>query len=382
MLKKENVPVVYIVTKLELGGAQKVCLSLFQELKKKNHHTWLISGAEGPLVQTVQDNPNVIFLPSLKRECSLSHLKDDINTFFTLIKKLRLLKSEHPTLVVHTHSTKAGYLGRWAAFFAGISHRFHTVHGFGFHAHQSKLGYMATYILEFFTALITTHYVCVSTEDQKTGSRLLPWFSRKNTLIRAAIDDEKFHPAQLTPLDRNAPFVFGTVSCFKKQKNLFDLLLAFKEVYRQYHHTRLEIIGDGSLRPDIEAWIASHNLEHVITLHGWQDDVAHLMKRWQVFVMSSLWEGLPCAAVEARFLKLPVLAYNVGGMSDLVLDGKNGFLYEPRKVQDLVHGMCALIADTTLYLKLKGYPEDLSAFTRNAMILQHSILYRYITIRE
>ena len=136
------------------------------------------------------------------------------------------------------------------------------------------------------------------------------------------------------------------------------------------------------MRPNIEAWIATNNLEHVVTLHGWQDDVAPLMKQWHTFVMSSLWEGLPCAAVEARFLKLPILAYNVGGISDLVLNGKNGFLYEPRKVQQLVHGMCALISDTTLYQKLKAYPEDLSAFTRNAMILQHSILYRYVTTKE
>ncbi len=382
MLKKENVPVVYIVTKLELGGAQKVCLSLFQELKNKNHETWLISGTEGPLVAEVQNSPNVILLPLLKRECSFSNLKNDFKTFFLLIKELKKLKSEHSDIIVHTHSTKAGYLGRWAGFFAGIKQRFHTVHGFGFHPHQSKLGYAFAYILEFFTALITTHYVCVSTEDQKTGCRLLPGFSRKNTLIRAAIDDEKFHPARVAPLDKNAPFTFGTVSCFKKQKNLFDLLLAFKEVHRQYHHTRLEIIGDGSLRPEIEAWIALHNLEQVITLHGWQENVAPLMKQWHVFVMSSLWEGLPCAAVEARFLKLPVLAYNVGGISDLVLDGKNGFLYEPRKIQQLVHGMCALISDQTLYQKLKAYPEDLSAFTRSAMILQHSILYRYVTTSE
>ena len=382
MLKKENVPVVYIVTKLELGGAQKVCLSLFQELTKKKHATWLISGTEGPLVSTVKENPNVILLPSFKRECSFSNLKNDFKTFFSLIKELKKLKALHPDIIVHTHSTKAGYLGRWAAFFAGIKQRIHTVHGFGFHKHQSKLGYAIAYLFEFFTALITTHYVCVSTKDQKTGSRCLPWFSSNNTLIRAAIDDEKFHPAHLAPLDRNAPFVFGTVSCFKKQKNLFDLLLAFKEVHRQYHHTRLEIIGDGSLRPNIEAWIATNNLEHVVTLHGWQDDVAPLMKQWHTFVMSSLWEGLPCAAVEARFLKLPILAYNVGGISDLVLNGKNGFLYEPRKVQQLVHGMCALISDTTLYQKLKAYPEDLSAFTRNAMILQHSILYRYVTTKE
>lgn len=382
MIKKENVPVIYVVTKLELGGAQKVCLSLFEELKKKNHETWLISGTEGPLVASVQDNPHVILLPSLKRESSFLQIKKDVQAFFALIKEIKKIKEKHPTIIVHTHSTKAGYLGRWAAFFAGIKQRFHTVHGFGFHQYQSIFGYGCTYLLEFFTALITTHYVCVSTKDQQTGCRLLPRFSHKNTLIRAAIDDEKFRPAQVTPFDKNSPFVFGTVSCFKKQKNLFDLLHAFKDVNRQYLHTRLEIIGDGSLRPEIETWIANNNLEHVITLHGWQENVSPLMQQWHTFVMSSLWEGLPCAAVEARFLKLPVLAYKVGGISDLIIDGKNGFLYEPRSIQQLVHGMCALISDRELYQKLKVYPEDLSGFTRSAMILQHSILYRYITTRE
>jgi len=382
MIKKEHVPVVYIITKLELGGAQKVCLSLFEELKNKNHQTWLISGNEGSLVAQVRDNPYVILLPTLKRECSLKTIKDDIKTFFILIKKLRELKRDHPTIAVHTHSTKAGYLGRWAAFFARIEQRFHTVHGFGFHQHQSAIGYSVTYLLELFTSLITTHYICVSTEDRKTGSRLLPFFSQNNTLIRAAIDDVKFAPAQTTAIDKNIPFTFGTISCFKKQKNLFDLLQAFKDVHQQYRHTRLEIIGDGSLRPDIENWLAQHNLEDVVTLHGWRDDVAPIMKKWHSFVLSSLWEGLPCAAVEARFLKLPVLAYNVGGISDLIIDGKNGFLYEPRKVQHLAHGMCALISDANLYQRLKMYPEDLSAFTRSAMVLQHSILYRYIATRE
>ncbi len=382
MTKKEQIPVVYIITKLELGGAQKVCLSLFKELQAKHHMTWLISGTEGPLVSLVQDDPHVILLPSLVRECSFKTIKKDLQAFVALVKKLRALKDDYPDLVVHTHSTKAGYLGRWAAFFAGIEQRFHTVHGFGFHKHQSVLGYAFAYLTELFTSLITTHYVCVSTEDQKIGSRLLPFFSDKNSLIRAAIDDEKFRAAHIEPLDKNTPFTFGTISCFKKQKNLFDLLQAFYAVHQQYRHTRLEIIGDGALRPDIEQWIAEHNLEHVITLHGWCQEVAPFMQKWHAFVLSSLWEGLPCAAVEARFLKLPVLSYNVGGIGDLIIDGKNGFLYEPRNVQQLVHGMCSLISDKFLYQKLKTYPEDLSAFTQSAMILQHSLLYRSLATRK
>ena len=232
------------------------------------------------------------------------------------------------------------------------------------------------------TSIITTHYICVSTEDQRIGSQLFPFFSEKNSLIRAAIDDKKFSAAQIEPFNKNIPFTFGTISCFKKQKNLFDLLKAFHMVHEQYQHTRLEIIGDGSLRPDIEKWITEHNLEHVITLHGWCQEVAPLMKKWHTFVLSSLWEGLPCAAVEARFLKLPVLSYNVGGISDLIINGKNGFLYEPHNIQELSHGMRSLIADNYLYQELKTYNEDLSAFTQSTMILQHSLLYHSVAIRK
>jgi glycosyltransferase involved in cell wall biosynthesis len=383
MKKKGNVPIAYIITKLELGGAQKVCLSLFHELQKKEHPTWLISGTEGPLVQTVQHLPNVLLIPSLKRECSWRTLGNEFRTFFSLFKILRKLSLDNPNLVVHTHSTKAGYLGRWAAFFAGTPQRIHTIHGFGFHTYQSRLSYTIAYLLELFTSLITTHYVCVSTQDQATGNRLLPWFSQKNSLIRAAINDQKFFPALSVAQSYEAQhFIFGTVSCFKKQKNLFDLLTAFEQVYRHHPRARLEIIGDGYLRPQIEAWIIEKRLEDIIVLHGWQNEVALYMKRWHVFVMSSLWEGLPCAAVEARFLKLPVLSYNVGGISDLIISGKNGFLYEPRNIQQLAEGMNSLITDKDLYQKLKVYTEDLSDFTRSAMILQHSLLYRYVATSE
>ncbi len=379
MKKKELTPIVYIITKLELGGAQKVCLSLFHELQKKNHPTWLISGTEGTLVSSVKHNPNVILIPSLKRECSLKTIGHELKTFFILIKELRAIKKKHPTVIVHTHSTKAGYLGRWAAFFAGITERFHTIHGFGFHPHQSRMSYFFARTLEWFTAHITTQYICVSTEDLQIGTRFFPRFTEKSSLIRAAIEDHKFYPAySLTDSFPHEYFIFGTVSCFKKQKNLIDLLTAFAEVNLHHPHTRLEIIGDGTGRIELENWILEHNLSTVITLHGWIDDVSIIMQTWHTFVMSSLWEGLPCAAVEARFLKLPVLAYNVGGMKDLIISGKNGFLYEPKNISQLTQGMINMVTDKKLYTKLKLYHEDLSSFTLPAMILHHSLLYRHL----
>lgn len=369
-MNKKKIHVLYIITKLELGGAQKVCLSLFNELQK-DHNVWLLSGTEGTLVNQTKTHKQVILLDALKREVGFS----EITAFIQMIKEIKKLKKKYPDLIVHTHSTKAGYLGRWAALFAGVTERIHTVHGFGFHEHQSWLGYSIAYLLELFTNVITSHYVCVSSKDVETGIRLLPFFYKKYSLIRAAIDEQRFIPAQLakTPSEH---FIFGTVACFKKQKNLFDLLHAFHYAYTKNNTLRLEIIGDGSLRSQIEQWIKNHNLTQQIKLHGWQSDVPAIMQRWHAFALSSLWEGLPCAIVEARFLKLPVIAYNVGGMNDIISHGHNGLLYKPLDKQGLAEGMLTLSQDTNLYNTLRNQQDDLKPFTTEQMIKEHTTLYQ------
>ncbi|MFT6765313.1 MAG: glycosyltransferase involved in cell wall biosynthesis [Alteromonas naphthalenivorans] len=370
MGKKKEIHVIYIVTKLELGGAQKVCLSLFNELQKQ-HQSWLISGTEGQLVQETQSKTNVILLDALKREIGFSELK----AFLDLIRTIKKYKTKYKNLIVHTHSTKAGYLGRWAAWFAGVKYRVHTVHGFGFHEHQSWLSYSMSYVLEVITSFITTHYVCVSTKDVEVGIDLLPSFGYKHSIIRAAVNNHLFVPATQKTTSTKS-FVFGTVSCFKEQKNIFDLLHAFAYTHMHHPHSKLEIIGDGFLRPQIEKWIEQHNLQHAITLHGWQKIVAPLMRSWHVFLLSSLWEGLPCAIVEARFLKLPVIAYNVGGISDIINHGQNGLLYKPKDKEALGKGMLSLAKDKQLYQKLSSHQEDLSEFTTAAMVEEHISLYR------
>lgn len=371
MSKKKEIHVLYIITKLELGGAQKVCLSLFDELQKNQHNTWLVSGSGGELANQAKTKPHVILLNALKREICFSEFK----AFIQLIRAIKKILQQHDDLIVHTHSTKAGYLGRWAAWVANVKYRIHTVHGFGFHQHQSWINYSISYILEILTSFITTHYICVSTKDVETGVNSIPYFAYKHSLIRAAIDNLSFVPAT-TPSSFDNTFIFGTVSCFKEQKNIFDLLHAFAYTHLHNPNTRLEIIGDGFLRPKIEQWIKQHNLTNAITLHGWQHTVAPLMKTWQAFLLSSLWEGLPCAIVEARFLKLPVIAYNVGGISDIISHGENGLLYTPKDKESLSYGMLSLTHDKELYNQLSSYKEDLSAFTTSIMIKQHISLYR------
>ncbi len=379
-MNKKSIPVVYIVTKLELGGAQKVCLSLFKALQSAGCSAHLISGKNGPLVSQVSNHENVFLLPSMQREISLKSLWNEAKNFFILVKTLRALKRKNARLIVHTHSTKAGLLGRWAAWIAGIKNRIHTVHGFGFHEHQSWFAWIPVYCLELITSIITTHFICVSAHDAKTGVRLFPRFEKKHSIIRAGVDAQTFYtPAtSLSGAFSKQPFVFGTISCFKPQKNLFDLLQAFKMVYQADARARLEIIGDGIQRQKIEAWIASHNLKNVITLHGWQHSVAPITKEWQAFALSSLWEGLPCAIIEARLQHLPIASYDTGGISEVVIDRKNGFLVTQGDWITLAARMQALMKDPELYKKMQSFPDNLADFESTHMIKEHINLYKHL----
>src|SRR3989338_9996529 len=252
MKHKYGINVLYIITKLELGGAQKVCLSLIKGLEQEGHNPLLITGKEGYFVDQLKNAPNVLFIDTFKREISPKYVFNEFINFLKIIKRIRNIKKVNDHLIVHTHSTKAGIIGRWAAFFFGVKIRIHTVHGFAFHQNQSWPRWFIIYLIELLTSFITTHYICVSSEDVKTGSKLFPRFSKKHSIIRAAVDSEKFIGA--VKLNSSNNFIFGTVACFKEQKNLFDLLKAFHKVSLENPNTSLEIIGDGILRPQIESF--------------------------------------------------------------------------------------------------------------------------------
>lgn len=376
MKHNHNMHIVHIITKLEMGGAQKVCLSLKEGLDEHGIWTGLISGSQGDLCNRAQQLPNTQLIPSMTRE--VGHIHQEWSCFFTLVSKLRALKKQYPDIIVHTHSTKAGLMGRWAAFFAGIKKRIHTIHGFGFHNHQNPIVHAVIYLLELCTSFITTHYICVSTVDAKRGIRIFPRFSKKHTVIRAAVDYTRFIQAKKTSLESSNKdlFIFGTSGVFRKGKNHIELFQAFHEVYKKHPEVRLELLGDGILRPVYEQWIHEHNLEHAITLHGWKTDVAPIMCTWNAFAFTSLWEGMPCALVEARILSLPIITYETGGVRDIVIQGENGLIYKQHDWQGLAKGMTTLVEDKKLYAKYKSFQDNLHDFTIPHMIKHHIQLYK------
>ncbi len=386
MAQNKNPHIVYVLTKLELGGAQKICLTLLEGLQQQPGSASLISGSEGALVNQARNFHSVFLLDSLKRELSLSSLWSECTTMVALIKRIRSLKKKHGSIIVHTHSTKAGIIGRWAAWLAGVRSIVHTVHGFGFHERQNAFTWWAIYCAEFFTQFITTQFVFVSTKDLKTGNRLLTRTRGRSSIIRAAVAWESFYiPAKITTLNHDAPIIIGSVACFKPQKNCIDLLKAFGKVLALNNSGKriiLEIIGDGIQRPDLEQWITQEQLHDSIRLVGWQDNVASWMHRWDIFALSSLWEGLPCSVVEARLSKLPVVAYNVGGIEEIITENNNGYLITPGDWNELANKLLHLVCNQELYNKMALYPDVLDDFKNSTMISSHIALYNKIQTQQ
>src|ERR1043166_5449159 len=131
LMERMKKKVFHVITKLELGGAQKVTLIALERLPRETYELGLVTGPEGLLVDWANRIPDLkrVWLPSLVREVRPI---EDVAAFLTLF---RLFRREKPD-VVHTHSSKAGILGRWAAKLSGVPFIFHTAHGFGFHDFQ------------------------------------------------------------------------------------------------------------------------------------------------------------------------------------------------------------------------------------------------------
>lgn len=381
----KQIAIVHIITKLELGGAQKVCLSLAAGAQKAGLATYIITGSEGILVPLAQQQSyTTIFLDTFHRELTPRFLLDDVRTIFRIWKFLRTIRKNHPTIIVQTHSSKAGIVGRIAATLAGVPSRIHTVHGFALHRHQSWKNWLLYYIPEFICSFLTHHFVYVSQADQALAAKIFPARTQQHqSLIRAAVPVEHFIAArriQLTTIPAResniTPLVIGSISCFKPPKNLPDLIRAFALVHQHLPHARLEIIGDGELREEIEQCIAQHNLKEFITLLGWQQDVAPHLARWDLYAMTSLWEGLPCAVVEARAAQLPVVSYRTGGIPDIIRHGYNGYLVAQHDWQALARYLISLGEDPVLQERLGTAYDHLEEFSEQYMIKQYLILYQ------
>ena len=336
--------VAHVITELALGGAQQNTLYTVAHLDPVRFEPVLMAGRGGLLdAEARQAGAPVVFLDSLRRDVNPWH---DARALAALVRQFRSLR---PT-IVHTHSSKAGILGRWAARLAGVPHIVHSIHGYGFHPGQSRLTRAAWIVLERLTGrLCTSAFIAVSRANLAQGVELGLFPPERVSLIHSgiAIGDFAGDAAHGTEASR---VTVGMIACLKPQKAPLDFVAVAARVAHRVgrDHVRFVLVGDGSMKRQVEEAIRREGMDDVIELAGWRRDIPAVIKEFDILLHTARWEGLPRVFPEAMASGLPIVATDVDGAPEAIEDGVTGFLLAPGDVEGLAQQTAKLAMDSTL----------------------------------
>lgn len=369
--------VLHVITMLELGGAQRNTLDTCALLDREHFVVGLACADEGELLPEARDLQDVRLheLPSLRRE--VRPWRDT-----RAVGELRRAIREFAPDIVHTHSSKAGILGRLAARRERVAVVVHSIHGYGFGDHQAAPVRAAFLAIERLAARWTTAFIAVSQENLEQGLALGLFEREQVTVIRSGIDLGAFrHPAggeavrRELGIDANAPLVVQ-VSCLKPQKAPERFVALAAALAPRFPDAHFLLVGDGALRESIETLRRDAGLEGRLHLPGWRRDIPAVLDAATVVTLTSRFEGLPRAVVEALAAGKPVVAMAVDGVREVVRDGVNGLAVPPGDVGALVERVAELLADPARRAALvRRAGEGLEGFDHVLMVRQQEALY-------
>ncbi len=375
-----KIKVAHMITMLELGGAQENTLYTCGNLNKNEFDVILISGPGGILDRKI-GSIKTYFVKELIRE--ICPLWDTIAFF----KIYGILKKERPG-IIHTHSSKAGIVGRWAAYFYKITSTapgevkiIHTFHGFGFHDFQNFIVKSIFVNVERITAKISDVLVAVAHDNITKGLKNGIGRKEQYIVIRSGIKlgdygKENDSACVKKGLGIRDEQTVGMIACFKKQKSPLDFVRTAKYVCDKKPGTKFLLVGDGVLRPKIESLIRELNLENNVILAGWRSDVPAMLKTFDVFILTSIFEGLPKVVVEAMASGIPVVATAVDGTKEIVRDGDTGFLVNPHENQKMAERILRLLDDAELRKSFSSRAvKYIQEFDIDLMVRQQEELY-------
>jgi glycosyltransferase involved in cell wall biosynthesis len=334
--------VVHIITRLDVGGSAENTWISATRMPRPEFDCVLISGL------TVEPPPGLaaslshagvpwIQLSHLQR--SVSPIRDGL-ALWQLWRTIRRLAVD----IVHTHSSKAGFLGRLAARAAGIRHVIHTPHGHVFAGYFSPATTRLFTVLERLAAHWTDRIVTLSDEEARDHLRLGIGRPEQFVTVPSGVPLEVVRAATPAPLVSGGPVV-GTVARLVPVKGLQYLLEAAPGILRQVPEARFLLVGDGELRSPLEAQARSLGLTDRVTFAGFREDVPSVLAGMDVVVLPSLNEGMGRVLVMAMALGKPIVATRVGGVAELLGDGEAGVLVPARDAAALASAITALLRD-------------------------------------
>ncbi|MFN3309581.1 MAG: glycosyltransferase family 4 protein [Anaerolineales bacterium] len=382
MTLQKPLKVLHLITRLIVGGAQENTVFTARLLNPNLFEVDVIcgpqTGSEGSLIEeALQSGVRLTILPELVRE--LNPYKD-LLAFLKIFFVLR----RNQYSIIHTHSSKAGILGRLAAKLAGTPIIIHTIHGWSFHDYMPHWRKRLFIALEKIAARFTHRLIVVTQKDIHKGLQQGIGSPDQYQLIRSAIPLEEFID---TPPSRNslreelgipleAP-VIGTVGRLSPQKNPFDWLAIAAQIAVQEPNCFFLMVGDGPLRNQVKQRIDDLHLNNRFILTGLRRDVPQLLDSMDVFLLTSLWEGLPRVIPQAMCREVPIVAYASDGVAEIIEHQKTGLICPPGEVNLAAQYCLQLIQSQELRVAIAHRAKTIATeqFDLRIMIEQLETLY-------
>ena len=387
-----HIRVIHVITRLILGGAQENTLLTVEGLSRvQGYRVTLVTGPaigpEGDLIRRAKANgADLVVLPALRRAISPVH---DLMAYRAL---RRIFRREKPD-VVHTHSSKAGILGRMAARAENVPVILHTIHGPSFHPHQPRVANRIVISLERRTARYTNKLISVSdamTEQYVEAGvapreKFVTIYSGMEVAPFLAEDGARERMRQRFGI-RPDELVVGKIARLFKLKGYEYVLQAAPAVLRHFPRARFLFIGDGILRADLESLARRLGVMERITFAGLiePEEIPGAIKAMDVVVHASLREGLARVLPQALLSGKPVVSFDVDGAREVVINGRTGFLVKPESVAGLADAIIRTLGDLPAAQRMAAKGRELftDRFRVETMVREIAALYRGLLGRE
>jgi len=360
----DRVRVVHVITRFDKGGSAENTFLTVTGLDPARYETYLLAGSDGrdtaaavstPSAESAAAEENMarvqaagvktFIVPELVRP--VAPLRD-LRAFLRIRGLIRRLAPQ----IVHTHTSKAGIIGRLAAFSAGVPVVVHTPHGHVFWGYFGAVASRFFITLEKSASRLTDRLIMLTGQEKADHLRYRIAPPDKFVVIHSGVCLEPF--LQITAADSRPDsdpafppdsFVIGTIGRLTAIKGQRYLLEAAAGLLREIPELICIIVGEGELRRELAARAASLGMGERAFFPGWRRDVPSYMAALDLFVMPSLNEGMGRVVVEAMAAGRAVIASDVGGLRDLVVHGENGLLVPPGNAAALAAAIRTLYRD-------------------------------------
>jgi glycosyltransferase involved in cell wall biosynthesis len=335
-----RIKVLHVITRLDLGGSAENTLLTAIGLSQKGYETTIVCGnSDNP--QSVNEKKAIGCGVSILRLTQLVRRPSPVKDPFALFLLYRLMRRGRYDLV-HTHTSKAGIIGRIAARLARIPCIVHTPHGHIFYGYFSTFLTSIFVYFERFTSKFTDAQITLTHREKSdyisksigSPGRLFPVYS--------GIDLEPFLHPQVTRQEMRRRlgvdehcFIAVTVARLVPVKNHALIISAAERLKNQFRDIRFVFVGDGELKDRLQRHIDSLGLSDRFLFAGWRNDIPEVLAACDIFIMCSKNEGMGRAFVEAQAAGVPVIGSRVGGVFEVLDEGRTGYLVDADNADEL-----------------------------------------------